>query len=82
MPSMTELLAQNSARGKANRPPETTATMRAATDKLARSGIKDRTLKEGETIPEFSLQNAFGKPVSSADVLADGPAVLNFYRGG
>ena len=82
MPSMTELLAQNNARGEAKRPPEITAKMRAATNKLAKSGIKDRTLKEGEKIPKFSLPNALGKPVSSADVLADGPAVLNFYRGG
>jgi peroxiredoxin len=82
MPSMTELLAQNSARGEEKRPPETTAAMRAATAKLATSGIKDRTLKEGEKIPDFSLPNALGKPVSSTDVLADGPAVLNFYRGG
>lgn len=82
MPSMTELLAQNNARGEANRPLEITAKMRAATDELAKSGIKDRTLKEGENIPEFSLPNALGKPVSSADVLDVGPAVLNFYRGG
>ena len=82
MPSMTELLAENSAHGAAKRPPEITATMRAATDNLAKSGIKDQTLKEGEKIPAFSLPNALGKPVSSADVLAGGPAVLNFYRGG
>lgn len=82
MPSMTELLAENTARGAAKRPPETTEKMRAATVELATSGIKDQTLKEGEKMPEFSLPNALGKPVSSADVLADGPVVLNFYRGG
>lgn len=82
MPSMTELLAKHNAKGVANRPPETTAKMLAATEKLADSGIKDQTLKEGDKIPDFSLPNALGKPVSSADVLTNGPAILNFYRGG
>ena len=82
MPSMTELLAEHNAKGVANRPPEITAKMLAATEKLADSGIKDQTLKEGDKIPDFSLPNALGKPVSSADVLTNGPAILNFYRGG
>ena len=82
MPSMTELLAEHNAKGSAKRAPEITAKMHAATENLAKSGIKDRTLKEGEKIPDFSLPNALGKPVSSADVLTGGPAVLNFYRGG
>ena len=82
MLSMTELLAKHNAKGVANRPPEITATMLAATEKLADSGIKDQTLKEGDKIPGFSLPNAHGKSVGSADVLADGPVVLNFYRGG
>ena len=82
MPSMTELLAEHNAKGAAKRAPEITAKMHAATENLANSGIKDQTLKEGEKIPGFSLQNALGKPVNSADVLTDGPAILNFYRGG
>ena len=82
MPSMTELLAEHNAKGAAKRPPEITAKMHAATEKLANSGIKDQTLKEGDKIPGFSLPNALGKPVNSADVLTDGPAILNFYRGG
>lgn len=38
-------------------------------------------LKVGETAPEFSLPNAFGRQVSLVDMLSEGPVVLTFYRG-
>lgn len=40
-----------------------------------------RALKEGQA-PGFSLPGVDGKPVSSAALLAKGPVVLVFYRGG
>lgn len=82
MPTMTELLDENRAKGEAKRAPETTAIMHGATDKLVASGIANQTLKEGAKMPSFSLPNAAGKTVTSDGVLAKGPAVLNFYRGG
>ena len=61
---------------------ETRTMMDRATDELARSGIVDRSLKVGETIPAFALPNATGRMVRSTDLLAHGPLVVSFYRGG
>jgi peroxiredoxin len=55
--------------------------MHRATQDLRKSGIAERALKEGEEAPDFTLNNAYGKPVRLNDVLAKGPAVLGFYRG-
>ena len=38
-------------------------------------------LAVGERAPGFTLPDALGRPVSLADLLADGPAVVTFYRG-
>lgn len=40
-----------------------------------------RALKEG-AVPNFTLPGVDGKPVSLASLLAKGPVVLVFYRGG
>jgi peroxiredoxin len=38
-------------------------------------------LAVGDRAPGFTLPDAVGRPVSLADLLADGPAVVTFYRG-
>jgi len=43
-----------------------------ATEDLRRSGILDRVIKVGAPIPEFTLPNARGEKVSSADLTAGG----------
>jgi peroxiredoxin len=49
---------------------------------LFATGIEDSILKVGDHAPSFALQDArTGKPVSSADLLALGPLVINFFRG-
>jgi peroxiredoxin len=48
---------------------------------LRRSGILDRVIKVGAPIPEFTLPNARGEKVSSADLHSRGPLVMTFYRG-
>ncbi len=53
---------------------------RAAADLLA-SGIEQEILPVGAIAPEFTLPDASGRPVRSADLLALGPLVLNFFRG-
>ena len=35
----------------------------------------------GDKAPDFTLSDATGEPVKLSDVLAEGPAVLTFYRG-
>jgi peroxiredoxin len=52
-----------------------------ATDELIASGAARRALKAGDRAPEFVLQDADGREVSSRDLLAKGPLVVTFYRG-
>lgn len=53
-----------------------------ATAELFATGIEDRVLKVGDPAPFFNLPDATtGKLIASADLLALGPLVLNFFRG-
>ena len=53
----------------------------AAADLFA-TGIEDRLLPLGSISPGFSLPDALtGKQVNSADLLALGPLIINFFRG-
>lgn len=65
-----------------NIPPEALQVMTADTERLRQSGIVDTSLKAGDTMPSFTLPNARGAQVSSDNLLARGPLVLSFYRGG
>jgi peroxiredoxin len=62
--------------------PERLAISEKATEDLFNTGIEDRTLKAGAQAPAFTLEDALThKAVSSADLLALGPLVINFFRG-
>ncbi len=62
--------------------PERLAISEKATEDLFNTGIEDRILKPGSQAPAFTLEDALThKPVSSADLLALGPLVINFFRG-
>ena len=56
-------------------------TMHRATEELIASGAATRALKAGDTAPLFVLKDPDGKPVSAAELLAQGPLVISFYRG-
>jgi hypothetical protein len=45
------------------------------------SGILDRTMRRGEIIPEFSLQDAQEKVVSLKELRTHGPVLITLYRG-
>ena len=62
-------------------PPEAVAVMQRATEDLKNSGILDKVLKVGESAPEFSLPDENGNLVELKGLLAQGPVVINFYRG-
>ncbi len=70
------------ARSRATRPAEWLAIMDAGLAELRRSGIAERSRKVGDPAPPFTLPNAAGQLVRSADLLAHGPLVVSFYRGG
>jgi hypothetical protein len=62
--------------------PERLAVSERATEDLFNTGIEDRILKAGAQAPDFTLEDALThKPVRSADLLALGPLVINFFRG-
>jgi peroxiredoxin len=52
-----------------------------AVRELFESRIEEKILPVGAEAPEFTLNDASGRPVRSADLLALGPLVLNFFRG-
>jgi peroxiredoxin len=62
-------------------PPEAVAALHKATAELIASGQAERALKAGDHAPVFTLPDADGIAVRSADLLARGPLVLTFYRG-
>src|SRR6266478_2995949 len=62
--------------------PERLAISERATEDLFNTGIEDRILKARAKAPAFTLEDALThKPVNSADLLALGPLVVNFFRG-
>ena len=63
--------------------PEAMRTMMAAAiDGLKRAGIDKKSLRKGDTAPSFTLPDGDGTMVSSVELLAKGPLVVSFYRGG
>ncbi len=49
--------------------------------RLRSAGLQDRCLQVGETVPDFDCQLAGAGTKRFYDVLAQGPVVLNFFRG-
>ncbi len=77
----TALREQNQA-GRARIPAEKLAVMDAATAALEASGLADGSLAVGAVAPDFVLPDATGGKVALSSLLAKGPVVLAFYRGG
>jgi peroxiredoxin len=62
--------------------PERLAISEQMVSDLFATGIEDRILPVGVQAPSFTLEDArTGKPVNSADLLALGPLIINFFRG-
>jgi peroxiredoxin len=63
-------------------PPEVIALLGSELAQLTESGIVANALKAGQRAPDFQLSEASGQQVQLAALLAKGPVVLTFYRGG
>ncbi len=62
--------------------PERLAVTEQAIHDLLATGIESRVLRIGAAAPSFMLPDALtGKPVQSADLLALGSVIVNFFRG-
>jgi peroxiredoxin len=66
----------------ATAPKEILELMASTTQDLMATGLASDALQVGDHAPDFSLPNVHGELVSLAEMLAHGPVVLNFYRGG
>jgi peroxiredoxin len=62
-------------------PPDIHAIMARATAELVASGQAARATKAGDRAPQFTLKDQSENEISSADLLAQGPLVVTFYRG-
>lgn len=62
-------------------PPTMLEASRKGIEEVAASGIVKTALSVGATCPSFTLGDANGVRVSSAELLARGPLVIVFYRG-
>ncbi|MGD1809614.1 peroxiredoxin-like family protein [Dapis sp. BLCC M126] len=80
--NLTENLQQLQTEIEAKLPEDAKAKMQKFVVDLADSGIVNNSLKVGQKVPEFSLQNAVGKTVDLKSLLAENPVVISFYRGG
>ncbi len=61
--------------------PERLAPSERAIAELFESGIEERILPVGSMAPDFALKDNSGRMVRSADLLALGPIIVNFFRG-
>jgi|SRR5579859_168252 len=80
-PSLQEQIENYQAQSASKSSPEALERGKARRAQLVRSGLADKSLKAGETAPDFTLPDAYGKPVTLYALLAHGPVVLTFYRG-
>lgn len=64
-----------------NAPEPVKSAVLTAKDELQQSFQYNKVIQVGNQLPPFYLQNAIGEDQSSADLLAQGPLVITFYRG-
>ncbi len=81
MSTLQERLDRIKAGFQAQVPPEVVTTFEEAVQGLRDSGIMARLPAVGSQLPAFSLPDTEGNIVSSDELLANGPAVITFYRG-
>lgn len=81
-PSLSQQLEEYRAGWRARVPADRQAVMDRHIAHLRATGAAERALGVGQVAPPVMLPNAFGKTIDLADLLAQGPVVLTFYRGG
>ncbi len=80
--SLTKELADYSVSSAERMAADTKEKFDREKERLRASGLGEQGLKVGARVADFTLRNAGGEDVQLADLLAKGPVVLSFYRGG
>ncbi|MEP3348480.1 MAG: peroxiredoxin-like family protein [Marinomonas sp.] len=80
--SLQDQIAEYKAAFVKKAPLEVQELMKQVTKDLAETGIVDKAPKVSEKLLAFSLPNQNGETVNLGDLLAKGPVVMTFYRGG
>jgi peroxiredoxin len=75
-------LQQQRERARSKQDPVEREVRAAAIAAVAESGRAEKALGVGDTVPRFTLPDPAGQAVAINDVLAHGPAIISFYRGG
>jgi peroxiredoxin len=81
MPPLQDQLDEITARTRHLVQAERLAVGERAVAELFASHVEENILPVGATAPDFALKDANGKLLRSADLLAIGPLVVNFFRG-
>jgi hypothetical protein len=81
MMSLQEKLNLMKASFEEKAPTEALQIMHRATEELRNSGIVEKVVKVGNSVPFFELKNADEEIIRLKDLLSEGPLVLSFYRG-
>jgi len=82
VPSLQPRLDEMKEKFNASAPAELKATFEEGVEKVNTSGVMESALKAGDKAPDFTLTDHAGASVRLADLLAQGPVVLTWYRGG
>ena len=81
-PTIREQSAQLKAAAAKQLPAAVVEVFNRDAENLLREGIPADAVKAGDRVEPFTLDDATGKAVSLDDLVAAGPAVVVFYRGG
>ncbi len=82
MATLAQEIASYEEKKKQAVPQEILATMAQTTEELEQTGIANKTIKQGDKAPGFTLTNHLNENRSLEEILKAGPVVLSFYRGG
>jgi peroxiredoxin len=79
--TMTDQLNNVGEEAKSHLPAEVLETFQSDQHELDASGVPDTVVKVGTAMPDATLLNVSGDPVTLSEVLGGRPAVVVFYRG-
>lgn len=63
-------------------PPDVLEVFDRSIEEFLRQGVPADSIKTGDTLEPFALDDANGTPISLEQLVESGPAVIVFYRGG